>query len=250
MLRSWPWPEAVNRACFGRQLHAWNGLLMSPIAFVPNPLVLLTGFEPFGGDRLNPSWEVARALNGAVVSGARVVSLCLPCRFGESLVLLRQALREHRPALVLCLGLAANRAELSLERVAINVDDARMPDNAGQQPVDQPVVAGAPVAYFSRLPIKAIVQGLQTLGLPAGVSQSAGTFVCNHVFFGLMHELRRQTQVRAGFMHLPLLPEMQTGPTDGRFSLALAQQVAGVEHALGLSLRLSSDLALPQGALA
>jgi pyroglutamyl-peptidase len=223
---------------------------MSPIAPMPKPLILLTGFEPFGGDRLNPSWEVARALNGAVVSGARVESLCLPCRFGESLVLLRQALRQHRPGLVLCLGLAANRAELSLERVAINVDDARIPDNAGQQPIDRPVVVGAPAAYFSRLPSKAIVQGLQALGLPAGVSQSAGTFVCNHVFFGLMHALRRRAQVRAGFMHLPLLPEMLTGPADGRFSLALTQQVAGVQHALALSLGLSADLPLSQGALA
>lgn len=223
---------------------------MRPPAPLPTPLILLTGFEPFGGDSLNPSWEVAQALNGALVAGARVVSVCLPCRFGESLVVLRRALRVHRPVLVLCLGLAASRAELSLERVAINVDDARIPDNAGQQPIDRPVVAGAPAACFCRLPIKAIVQGLQALGLPAGVSQSAGTFVCNHVFFGLMHALRRRGQVRAGFMHLPLLPEMLAGPDDSRFSLALAQQVAGVRQALQLSLRLEHDVPLSQGALA
>lgn len=222
---------------------------MSAATPLSTPVILLTGFEPFGGDRLNPSWEVALALNGALVAGARVVPVCLPCRFAESLLVLRQALREHRPALVLCLGLAASRAELSLERVAINVDDARIPDNAGQQPIDQPVVAGAPAAYFSRLPIKAVVQGLQALGVPAGVSQSAGTFVCNHVFFGLMHELRRRKQVKAGFMHLPLLPEMLTGPTDGRFSLALAQQVAGVQHALELSLLVPCDLPLSQGTI-
>jgi pyroglutamyl-peptidase len=227
-----------------------DGQTMSTTAPMPTPVILLTGFEPFGGDSLNPSWQVALALNGAVVAGGRVVSVCLPCRFGESLLLLKQALRAHRPTLVLCLGLAASRTELSLERVAINVDDARMPDNAGQQPIDQPVVAGAPAAYFTRLPIKAIVQGLQARGLPAGVSQSAGTFVCNHVFFGLMHALRRRSQVRAGFMHLPLLPEMQTGPTDSRFSLALAQQVDGVRQALALALNLPADLPLTQGALA
>lgn len=249
MLRWQASPEAANKACFGHQLPARNGL-MRPAAPLPTPVILLTGFEPFGGDRLNPSWEVARALNGALVDGARVVAVCLPCRFGESLVVLQQALQVQRPALVLCLGLAASRAELSLERVAVNVDDARIPDNAGQQPIDQPVVAGAPAAYFSRLPIKAIVQGLQALGLPAGVSQSAGTFVCNHVFFGLMHVLRRRTQVRAGFMHLPLLPEMVKGPADGRFSLALAQQVEGVRLALALSLRLAHDLPLSQGTLA
>lgn len=220
------------------------------MASLPAPVILLTGFEPFGGDRLNPSWEVARALHGAPVAGASVVAVCLPCQFGESLVVLRQALRHHRPVLVLCLGLAASRAELSLERVAVNVDDARIPDNAGRQPIDQQVVAGAPAAYFSRLPIKAIVQGLQAQGLPAGVSQSAGTFVCNHVFFGLMHALRRRPQVRAGFMHLPLLPEMLTGPADSRFSLSRAQQMAGVRLALELGVRLARDVPLSQGTLA
>lgn len=220
------------------------------MASLPDPVILLTGFEPFGGDSLNPSWEVARVLHGAPVAGACVVSVCLPCEFGESLAVLRQALRQHRPVLVLCLGLAASRAELSLERVAVNVDDARIPDNAGRQPIDQPVVPGATTAYFSRLPIKAIVQGLQAQGLPAGVSQSAGTFVCNHVFFGLMHALRRRPQVRAGFMHLPLLPEMLDGPADGRFSLPLVRQSAGVRLALELGLQLARDLPLSQGALA
>ena len=112
---------------------------MSPASPLPTPVILLTGFEPFGGDSLNPSWEVALALNGALVAGARVVSVCLPCRFGESLVLLRQALRQHRPALVLCLGLAANRAELSLERLAVNVDEA-----AVYSPL-KPIDAAAPV---------------------------------------------------------------------------------------------------------
>lgn len=211
--------------------------------------VLLTGFEPFNGDSLNPSWEVARALDGRVVAGGRIVSVCLPCSFGASLAQLRKALLQHQPALVLCLGLAANRGELSLERVAINVDDARIPDNAGRQPIDQPVVVGAPAAYFTRLPIKAIVQALHALGLPAGVSQTAGTFVCNHVFYGLMHELRRHTHVKAGFMHLPLLPEMLHEPFDTRPSLPLESQVEGVHRALALSLRLPTDLPRSGGAL-
>jgi pyroglutamyl-peptidase len=131
------------------------------------------------------------------------MALCLPCVFGQSLQVLQGALQAHDPAVVLALGLAAGRSDLSVERVAINVDDARIPDNAGAQPVDEPVIAGAPDAYFSRLPIKAIVAALREAGLPASVSQSAGTFVCNHVFFGLMHMLAAPPPPRACRVHAP-----------------------------------------------
>jgi pyroglutamyl-peptidase len=168
---------------------------------------------------------------GNSIAGRRVHALCLPCVFGASLQVLQAALLAHRPAVVLALGLAAGRGDLSIERVAINVDDARIPDNAGAQPVDEPVIAGAPAAYFSSLPIKAIVAALREAGLPASVSQSAGTFVCNHVFFGLMHTLRRRRGVRAGFMHVPLLPE-QAERQVGQPSLPLEAQVRGLKVAL------------------
>jgi pyroglutamyl-peptidase len=209
------------------------------------PVVLLTGFEPFGGDTVNPSWLVAQALHGRVIAGATVESLCLPCVFGESLQVLRRALLRHRPVLVLSLGLAANRAALSLERVAINLDDARIADNAGAQPVDQPVAPGGPSAYFSTLPIKAMVQALQQAGVPAEVSHTAGTFVCNHVFYGLMQQLRRRPGVRGGFMHLPLLPAQALTPE--RPGMALADQVCGVELALRTALSTSVDLAVTGG---
>jgi pyroglutamyl-peptidase len=213
------------------------------------PGVLLTGFEPFGGETVNPSWRVAQALDGERVAGARVQSLCLPCVFGDSLRVLQQALAQQRPRVVLALGQAAGRAELSVERIAINVDDARMPDNAGGQPIDEPVCAGAPAAYFGTLPIKAIVAALQEAGLPAGVSQTAGTFVCNHVFYGLMHALRRRRGVRAGFMHLPLLPE-QALAHPGQPSLPLADMVAGVRLALAVALTARGELHASGGAIA
>ena len=212
------------------------------------PRILLTGFEPFGGDDINPSWLVAQALHGQQVGAARVQALQLPCVFGQALTVLQAALKQDHPQLVLALGLAAGRAELSLERVAINVDDARIADNAGAQPIDLPVVAGAPAAYFSTLPIKAMVHELLAAGVPATVSQSAGTFVCNHVFFGLMHLLRRRRSVRGGFMHVPLLPAQAAAA--GLAGLDLDTQCHGVRLALATAMHLRVDRQESGGAIA
>lgn len=199
--------------------------------------VLLTGFEPFGGDQDNASAEVARHLHGAVIGGHRVQAALLPCVFGAAKTELERQIRTVQPALVVCLGQAAGRAEITPERVAINVDDARIPDNAGRQPVDRAVVRGGPAAYWSTLPVKAMVAGLQTRGIPAAVSQTAGTFVCNHVFYGLMHALRRR-RIRGGFIHVPLLPS-QAGR--GQPSLPLATLVTGVRLAVAVALRTRRD---------
>ncbi len=212
------------------------------------PRILLTGFEPFGGDRINPSWLVAQALHGQQIDGATVHSLQLPCVFGRSLVHLQEALAQHRPQLVLALGLAAGRAEMSVERVAINVDDARIADNAGAAPIDQPVVPRGPAAYFSTLPIKAMVHGMNNTGVPAVVSQTAGTFVCNHVFFGLMHLLRRRRAARGGFMHVPLLAEQAVEA--GLPGLDMDTQCRGVTAALQAALQHQADLQTTGGAVA
>ena len=196
--------------------------------------VLLTGFEPFGGESVNPSWELARALNGEVIAGLRVVSVQLPCVFGEALSRLDEALARVKPAVVLAIGQAGGRCDLSIERVAINVDDARIPDNAGAQPIDEPVVPDGPAAYFSTLPIKAIVAGLREAGFPASVSQTAGTFVCNHLFYGLQHRLDGRG-VRSGFMHIPYLPE-QAARHPGAPSLPLPTLVAAMRVAVELAV--------------
>ncbi len=196
--------------------------------------VLVTGFEPFGGQSLNPSWEVARALQGAVIAGASVTAVQLPCVFAQALPALQQALAQHRPDIVLALGQAEGRCDFSVERVAINVMDARIPDNAGAQPIDVPVIDGGPAAYFSTLPIKSLVAGLKAAGFPASVSQTAGTFVCNQVFYVLQHTLVGRG-VHSGFMHLPLLPEQAAqwkGPTLPSWPASL--QIAGVTQALAL----------------
>lgn len=195
-----------------------------PDRAAPPPTLLLTGFEPFDGEAVNPSWFVARALDGQVVGGARVVAVQLPCVFATALPALQAALDRHQPRWVLALGLAGSRSAISVERVAVNLADARIPDNAGAQPLDQPVVAGGPAAYFTGLPAKALVARLQQAGLAAELSHSAGSFVCNQVFYGLMHALAARPGVVAGFIHLPPLPEQAARHPAAR-PMALADQV-------------------------
>ena len=206
--------------------------------------VLVTGFEPFEQDAVNPSWEVARALHGWHHAGAEVHAVQLPCVFGRAIEALDAALADVRPTLVVGLGLAGGRADWTPERVAINVDDARIPDNAGGRPIDAPVVAGGPAGYFSTLPIKAIVHALRAAGVPASVSQTAGTFVCNHVFYALMHRLATVPALAGalgGFVHVPLLPA-QAAQRPGQPSMALATQVEALRVLLRTALAGGADL--------
>lgn len=168
----------------------------------------MTAFEPFGGETVNPSQTAVAVLRGLALPGIELRTLSLPTCFGHSLALIERTLDEWPADVVLAVGLAGGRSGLSVERVAINLDDARIPDNAGQQPIDQPVVAGAPAAYFSALPVKAMVAAIRDAGIDAAVSHSAGTFVCNHVFFGLSHmAATRRPGLRCGFIHIPWAPE-------------------------------------------
>ena len=207
--------------------------------------VLLTGFEPFGGETMNPSAEIARLLHGASVAGHEVVGALLPCVFGAAITELRKQIRVTKPVLVICVGQAGGRADITPERVAINVDDARIADNAGRRPVDKAIAPKGPAAYWSTLPIKALVAALRAKEIPASVSQTAGTFVCNHVFYGLMHELRGQKQVRGGFIHVPFLPEQAKS---GQASLPLETMVAGVVLAIETAIRVKRDRRLAGGA--
>lgn len=209
-----------------------------------SPRILVAGFEPFEQDPVNPSWEVARALHGELIAGAQVHAVQLPCVFGAAIAQLHQALAQVRPTLAICLGMAGGRIDFTPERVAINMDDARIPDHAAYQPVDTPVIPGAPVAYFSTLPIKAVVRNLREQGIPASVSNTAGTFVCNHVFFALMHWIaqgRGEPGMRGGFIHVPALPE-QAARRPGMASMALATQVAALRETLRTSLTVEQDL--------
>ena len=214
---------------------------MTPAA---RPTVLLTGFEPFGGEAANPSWDAVRVLQGARIGGHRVEARCLPVVFGEATVALRKAIAATAPVLVVCVGQAGGRERISLERIAINVDDARAPDNAGRSPVDAPIVAGGPAAYFGTLPIKRLRAALLRAGIPAEVSQTAGTYVCNHVFFGLMHALRRRPGVRGGFVHIPYAPAQAAGKP-GVASLPVETVTAALRIIVRTALKHPDDLAIP-----
>ncbi|MBV7544518.1 pyroglutamyl-peptidase I [Acidovorax sp. sic0104] len=209
-------------------------------------VILLTGFDPFGGDAHNPSWLIAQALDGQRIGGHRVVSAQLPTVFGRSLHDLSVLVQAHHPAMVVCLGQAGGRPGLSMERVGINIDDARIPDNTGAQPVDTPVAPGGPAAYFASLPVKAMLRGVQRANVPCEVSQTAGTFVCNHVLYGLMHLLATRPGgpqgVRGGFVHVPWLP------SQGTPHLPLRDMVRGVHAALWAAVLAREDIALGAGA--
>ncbi|MFH8371092.1 pyroglutamyl-peptidase I [Streptomyces sp. NPDC018031] len=170
--------------------------------------VLLTGFEPFDGERTNPSWQAVRAAAGRPLPGLTLTTAELPCVFGDALTALRAAVAATDPDVVIAVGQAGGRPDLTVERVAINLDDARIPDNAGRRPIDRPVVPGGPAAYFATLPVKACVAAARAAGLPASVSHTAGTFVCNHVFYGLLHlAATERPGLRGGFVHVPYAPE-------------------------------------------
>lgn len=209
--------------------------------------VLLTGFEPFDGAAINPSWEAVRRLDGWSGDGFIVVARELPCVFGDAAEALRGFVDALRPDLVIAVGQAGGRPEISVERIAINVDDARIPDNAGRQPVDLPIVADGPAAWFTTLPIKAIVAAIRARGITAGVSQTAGTFVCNHVFYALMHHLRGQA-VKAGFIHVPFLPEQAAAWPEPAPAMTLEEIVTALRVAVKVALSTDADMVVPGGA--
>ncbi|AGW88471.1 MULTISPECIES: pyroglutamyl-peptidase I [Cupriavidus] len=205
--------------------------------------VLLTGFEPFENEPINPSWEAVRALDGERVGDAVIVARQLPCVFGAAIDAIGELVGALQPTLVIAVGQAGGRTEMSVERVAINVDDARIADNAGEQPIDTAIVEDGPAAYFSTLPIKAMVRDMRAAGVPASVSQTAGTFVCNHVFYGLMHRLaqHKRGEVRGGFIHIPYLPE-QAARHPGQPSLAQETLVKGLRQAVATALATRADV--------
>lgn len=194
--------------------------------------ILVTGFEPFGGEQTNPSWEVANALP-AVIASRAVVCEQIPVSFRRGPAAVLNAIRRENPSIVLCLGQAGGRAKVTPEFVGINYADARIPDNDGGQPQGVRLLADAPDAYFSTLPVRAMAQAMIDAGVPAAVSYSAGTYVCNAVLFSTLHALARsQSTVRVGFVHVPYSPEQACRLPKATPSLPIALVLRGIVSGL------------------
>ena len=187
--------------------------------------ILLTGFEPFGKATLNPSGEIVKQ-----ISGENIVTAILPVAYAQSAERLLQLIAEHNPDVVICLGQAEGRIQITPERIAINLDDARLADNEGVMRNEVPIVLDGPVAYESTLPIKEIVKAVNNAGVPAAVSLSAGAFLCNHVFY-VAQDHFKGTKVRSGFVHVPLMDE-QAGEFPGLPTMPLEQMVTAVRAML------------------
>ena len=194
--------------------------------------ILVTGFDPFGGEKVNPALEAVKSLP-SVIHGAEIRWVEIPTVFYQSAEVLEAEIVRHQPDVVLCIGQAGGRASLTPERVAINQDDARIPDNQGNQPIDTPIRLDGQAAYFSTLPIKAMVQAIKEEGLPATVSNTAGTFVCNHLMYQALYLADKKfPHMRAGFMHIPYMTE-QVINKPNTASMNLTDIVRGIQVAIG-----------------
>lgn len=207
--------------------------------------MLLTGFEPFDGDPANPSGEAVHLVADRWSRPEELVTSTLPVTFAGAPARLRELIAEHRPDVVIASGLAGGRAAIGVERVAVNLIDARIPDNDGVQPVDEPSIEGAPAARFATLPVKAIAARIAEAGIPAEVSYSAGTFVCNHVFFTALEAAASVTRV--GFVHVPWSAEQ--APTADAPALALVDIARALELAVRTSIEVASDARVPAGTI-
>ena len=189
--------------------------------------IIVTGFDPFGGEKINPSIECVKAL--PEIEGVELIRVELPTVFKESALRLNEVIDDVKPDAVLSVGQAGGRSGITLERIAINVDDARIPDNSSQQPIDEVIQSGGEAAYFATLPIKRIVNAIRKAGIPAEVSNTAGTFVCNHIMYqALFAATKADKPFKAGFMHIPFIPEQTTDKP----SLPLEESTKALQIAL------------------
>ena len=208
--------------------------------------ILLTAFEPFGGDTVNPAQEAVRLVPDEV-AGAEIVKIDVPVVIGRSTETVRAAMEKYQPDAVLCIGQDGGRIGLTPERVAINIDDARIPDNDGNQPIDQPIFEDGAPAYFATLPVKAMVAAIREAGVPASLSNSAGTYVCNHLMYGVLYHISKTwPNMRGGFMHVPFLHE-QVMNRPGTASLSKTDIVTGIVAALKAIVENENDHVLAMG---
>lgn len=208
--------------------------------------ILVTGFDPFGGESINPAYEVVKRLRDNI-SGAEVVKLQIPTAFNESIKKTTNKIKEINPDFVLNIGQAGGRSGITVERVAININDARIPDNLNQQPVDTKIDETGENAYFASIPIKAIVQAIRDKKIPAAVSDSAGTYVCNHIMYGVQNYIHKNNlSIKAGFIHIPYLFQ-QVINKPNTSAMDIDTMVKAIETAIEVIITKDTDIKKPEG---
>ncbi|MBD9184553.1 MAG: pyroglutamyl-peptidase I [Clostridiales bacterium] len=208
--------------------------------------LLLTAFDPFGGETVNPAQEAVKMVSSRV-GNVEIIKCVVPTVFGKSIETVAAAIEDCRPDAVLCIGQAGGRADLTPERIAINLDDASIADNEGNRPVDTPIFPDGKPAYFSTLPVKAMVAAIRAAGIPASLSNTAGTFVCNHLMYGVLYTLEKYYPgVRGGFLHVPYIPSQVTGGR-GIPSMSAADIVRGLEAAIAAIGENGRDITVSEG---
>ena len=210
--------------------------------------ILLTGFDPFGGEPINPAIESVKRVKDEI-NGATIIKLEIPTVYRKSIEAIDQAIQEHQPDVVLSIGQAGGRFNLTPERVGINIDDFRIPDNEGNQPVDQKIFEDGEPAYFSNLPIKAMVKNMIDNGIPAAVSNTAGTFVCNHVLYGNLYLIAtKYPNIKGGFMHIPYMTEQVLDKANTP-AMSLDEIVKGIEYAIEAITMNDTDISITGGTI-
>lgn len=198
--------------------------------------VLITGFDPFDDEAINPAWEAVNALPD-VIDGIEVIKVQIPTVFKKSAKKLFETIEAVKPDAVICVGQAGGRFDFNVERIAINVDDARIPDNEGNQPIDEKIFEDGENAYFATLPIKAMVEEARKAGVPASVSNTAGTFVCNHIMYSLLYYISKNNlNIRGGFIHVPYIAQQVIGKKNMPF-----MEVTTITKGLEASIRSLKD---------
>ena len=203
--------------------------------------VLITGFDPFGGESINPAWEAVKVIKDEI-AGAEVIKMQIPTVVGKSIAKIHDKMVEINPDIVIAVGQAGGRFGVTPERIAINVTDARIPDNEGNQPIDEPIFADGDAAYFSNLPVKAMVQEIKEAGYPSVLSNTAGTYICNHVMYGILYYIQKEfPNARGGFIHVPYAAS-QVINKPGTASMALADITASLEAAIKAAVENATDI--------
>lgn len=211
--------------------------------------ILVTAFDPFGGEKVNPA-ALAVSLLKENIAGASIIKLTVPTIFNKSIATVYEEINKENPDVVICVGQAGGRSHITVEKVALNLNDARIPDNEGNQPIDTTIFADGETAYFSTLPIKAMVSYMKENGVPATVSYTAGTFVCNHLMYGTLYHIHNSfSHIRGGFIHVPYIPEQVSSRNDDMPSMSIDMIVLGLELAITATVENYEDIKTSGGTL-